>query len=163
MVSDKPRTEERTSHFSPGQHSTRWPRFWCEQDERSQKCIFAVPDRQDFSVTVRDCQSIMLYKHILLKPAERATDLYQTQMSLKEPPANILYRCETHVPVSAWIMAGNSRNHSGFNFLCPWPSNHLKVSYLDVCFVVSCHSVSANSLKGAAVCFFLDSLFFVFF
>lgn len=29
----------------------------------------------------------MLYKHILLKPAKRATDLYQTQMSLKEPPA----------------------------------------------------------------------------
>lgn len=60
-------------------------------------------------------------------------------------------------------MAGNSQNHSGFNFLCPWPSNHLKASYFAVCFVVSCHSVSANALKEAAFSFFLDSLFFFFF
>lgn len=59
-------------------------------------------------------------------------------------------------------MARNSRNHSGFNFLCPWPSNHLKASTFAVSFVVSCHSVSAKSLKGAAVCFYLDSLFFFF-
>lgn len=59
-------------------------------------------------------------------------------------------------------MAGNSRSHSGFNFLCPWLSNHLKASYFAVCFVVSCHSVSAKSLKEAEFCFYFDSLFFFF-
>lgn len=118
----------------------------------------------------------MLYKHILLKPAERATDLYQTQMSLKEPPAwHKLFlnkvcmcgldeetECETHVPVSARIMAGNSQNF-GFWFefllsLAIQSSESLIFCCLN-CFV-SCHSVSAKSLKGAALYFYLDSLFF---
>lgn len=67
-----------------------------------------------------------------------------------------------HKPVPAWIMAGNSRNNSGFNFSCPIQSFESFIfCHLKSC-VVSFHSMSAQSPEGAAFCFLsrVLSLFF---
>lgn len=69
-----------------------------------------------FSVMVRDSWSIMLYKHILLKPAE----LNQTQMSLKEPSAWPKLFLDEVCLCGVWMMRLNLTNILNQCFVPMW-------------------------------------------